>query len=201
MKWYSDYPGRRTRQIITDVVAVALIALWVWAGVVVYQLVIGLQGFGQQMEDAGAGFRGTMTDIKEQLTGVPLIGSGIAGPFDQASAAGASLEQAGRVQQEAVAQLAIGLSIGIAALPVLTILLLWLVPRIRFARKAGTAQRVAREPASIDLLALRAISRQKLSRLAAVHPDVAGAWRAGDRDVIGALAALELKSSGVRPHR
>jgi hypothetical protein len=198
MKWYSDYPGRRTRQILTDVVAAALIALWAWVGVVVYQLVIGLQGFGQQMEDAGAGFRGTMTDIKVQLTGVPLIGAGIAGPFDQASAAGASLEQAGRVQQEAVAQLAIGLSIGIAVLPVLTILLLWLIPRFRFARRAGSAKRVADQPASVDLLALRAISRQKLAKLAEVHPDVAGAWRAGDREVITALASLELKSSGVR---
>ncbi|MCU1424066.1 MAG: hypothetical protein JWM51_357, partial [Microbacteriaceae bacterium] len=49
-----------------------------------------------------------------------------------------------------------------------------------------------------DLLALRALTGQKLSMLASVDPDPVAAWRRGDPDVVRALAALELKSSGIR---
>jgi hypothetical protein len=129
---------------------------------------------------------------------VPLIGGGIKAPFDGASDAGKALEQAGQAQQVAVQQLATGLGIGIAVLPVLMILILWLVPRLRFARKAGTARVLATQPASIDLLALRALSSRKLAAITQIDPDAAAAWRRGDERVITALASLELKASGVR---
>lgn len=198
MKFYSDYSARRTRQILTDVLALAAIAAWIWLGVAIYQLVMNLSDFGVQMEESGAGFRSTMTDISENLGGVPLIGTGIKAPFDGASDAGEALELAGQAQQVAVQQLATGLGIGIAVLPVLMILILWLVPRIRFARKAGTARVLASQPASVDLLALRALSTRKLTAIAQIDPDAAAAWRRGDETVIRALAGLELKAAGVR---
>jgi len=198
MKFYSDYPARRTRQIITDVLALVAIGAWVWLGAAVYRLVMNLSDFGVQMEQSGAGFRSTMTDISDNLSGVPLIGGGIRAPFDGASDAGKALEQAGQAQQIAVQQLATGLGVGIAVVPVLTILILWLVPRLRFARKAGTAKALSTHPASVDLLALRALSTRTLGAIAKIDPDAADAWRRGDETVIRALAGLELKSSGVR---
>ena len=198
MKFYSDYPARRTRQIITDVLALVAISAWVWLGAAVYRLVMNLSDFGVQMEQSGAGFRLTMTDISDNLSGVPLIGGGIRAPFDGASDAGKALEQAGQAQQIAVQQLATGLGIGIAVVPVLTILILWLVPRLRFARKAGTAKALSTHPASVDLLALRALSTRTLASISKIDPDAAAAWRRGDETVIRALAGLELKSSGVR---
>src|SRR4249919_370602 len=110
MKIYSDFAGRRTRQIIADVLALVAIALWVWFGFTV---------FGVQMEDAGAGFEETMKEVGETLGGIPLIGPGIRLPFDGASAAGGTLADAGQAQQEAVFQLALTLGIGTAALPTL----------------------------------------------------------------------------------
>ena len=136
MQLYSDYPGRRTRQIVGDLLAIAAIALWVWLGVFLFQLIEQLAGFGRQMEEAGAGFRQTMEELGETLGGVPLIGGGIRVPFDGASAAGEALETAGQDQQDAVLQLAIGLGVALPALPILMILVLWLVPRIRFIREA-----------------------------------------------------------------
>jgi hypothetical protein len=150
------------------------------------------------MERAGAGFRETMTDVGDNLGGVPLIGSGIRGPFDSASDAGATLEAAGASQQVAVQNLATGLGLGIAVLPVLAILVVWLVPRIRFARRASNARRLVSAGAGIDLLALRALSRQRLTTLTAIDADPMAAWRRGDASVMRSLAALELKSSGVR---
>ncbi|CAN5177548.1 hypothetical protein BH09ACT5_BH09ACT5_15170 [soil metagenome] len=198
MTLYSDFGPRRTRQIIGDVLALAAIGAWVWLGVTVYQLVENLADFGVQMEQAGAGFRETMTEVGDTLGDVPLIGGGIRAPFDGASGAGGALEAAGQSQQVAVNQLATGLGIGIAALPIVMIVVLWLVPRIRFVRKAGRAKAIAKSGAGIDLLALRALATQKISALAKVDPDAMAAWRRGDEDVMRALAQLELKSSGVR---
>ena len=198
MKFYSDFPARRARQITVDVLAIAAIAAWVWLGSFVYQLIIDLRDFGVQMEEAGAGFRQTMTDLSTDLGNVPLIGTGIRAPFDGASDAGASLESAGQAQQVAVENLATGLGIGIAALPVLMILVIWLIPRVRFARRAGTTRSMVQAGANVDLLALRALATQKIARLSTVDADPMAAWRRGDATVVKALAALELKSSGVR---
>lgn len=198
MTLYSDFGPRRTRQIIGDVLALAAIAAWVWLGVTVYQLVENLAAFGVQMEEAGAGFKETMTEVGDTLGSVPLIGPGIRAPFDGASGAGGALESAGQSQQVAVNQLATGLGIGIAVLPIIMILVLWLVPRIRFVRKAGRAKAIVKTGAGIDLLALRALATQKISALSAVDPDAMAAWRRGDERVMRSLAQLELKSSGVR---
>ena len=198
MKLYSDFGPRRARQIIADLVSLALIAAWVWLGVTVYSLIENLASYGVQMEDAGAGFRETMTQVGEALGGVPVIGDGIRAPFDGASDAGAALEAAGQSQQVAINQLATGVGIGIAALPILTILLLWLLPRLRFIRRAGRAQKLVESGAGVDLLALRALASQKIEALAEVDRDAMAAWRRGDEAVMRKLAALELKASGVR---
>ncbi len=198
MKFYSDYAAHRARQIVFDVAAVVAIGAWAWLGYTLYTLVMKLTEFGVQMQDAGAGFKKTMTDVSMTLANVPFIGAGITAPFTSASDAGASLEAAGIAQQQAVQQLALGLGVGIAVLPIVTILIFWLVPRIRFAVRAVAATALLESPASVDLLALRALSRQKLAAISAISPDAAAAWRRNDHEIIRSLATLELKSSGVR---
>lgn len=198
MKWYSDFAGQRSRQVFGDLLALGAIAAWAWLGWFIHSLVMGLADFGVQMEESGKGFRETMTDISDTLADVWLIGDGIKAPFDAASDAGRTLQEAGVAQQEAVTQLAIGLGVGIPLLPILMILVLWLVPRLRFARRAGTARRLLAQGASVDLLALRALATQRVTDLAAISPDTAGAWRRSDPDVMRALAGLELRASGVR---
>lgn len=198
MKLYSDFPARRTRQILGDLFAVGLITVWILIGVFVYNLIMGLASFGIQMEDAGGQFRETMTEVSATLGDVPLIGSGIRAPFDGASDAGAALETAGIEQQQLVQTIATWLGVGVAVVPILTILTLWLVPRIRFAVRAGTLAKQLRAGASLDLLALRALSSQKLSTVLAVDADPLAAWRRGDPAVVRALAQLELEASGVR---
>ena len=191
MKIYSDFAGRRTRQIIADLAALVAIGLWVWFGVIVFNLVNELAVWGKQMQEAGSGFEGAMSDVGETLGGIPLIGSGIRIPFDGASEAGAALEAAGIAQQDAVLQLAITLGIGIPLLPILTILAVWLIPRIMFIRRASRAKQVVTAPAGMDLLALRALTSQKLSAIAKVDVDALGAWRRGEPDVVRRLAQLE----------
>ncbi|MEO8528552.1 MAG: hypothetical protein ABI435_05695 [Pseudolysinimonas sp.] len=198
MKIYSDFAGRRTRQIVADIAAIFAIGLWIWFGVTVFTLIENLAFFGVKMEEAGAGIQVSMSDLGDSLGAVPIIGAGIRVPFDGASAAGGALEAAGQSQQDAVLQLAITLGIGIPLLPILTILLIWLVPRIMFIRRAGRAKSVVKAPAGMDLLALRALATQKLSAITKIDPDALGAWRRGEPDVVRRLAQLELRSSGVR---
>ncbi len=198
MKLYSDFPARRTRQVFADLIALCAIALFVWLGVALYQLVDRLKVFGVDMESAGAGFRTTMSDVGRNLGGVPFIGSGIRVPFDGASAAGKALETAGQNQQDAVNQLATALGFGVAVVPIVFVLLLWLVPRIRFIRRASATKRSVRGGAGVELLALRALATQKLSSIARIDPDPMGAWRRGDQTVMRELAQLELRASGVK---
>ena len=53
----------------------------------------------------------------------------------------------------------------------------------------------------LDLFALRALAHQPLHRLAAISDDPARAWREQDADLVGRLAALELRDAGLRPDR
>jgi len=52
--------------------------------------------------------------------------------------------------------------------------------------------------AGTDLLALRALATQPLTRLVAIDPDIAAAWRRGDADAINRLAKLELAAEGLK---
>ena len=198
VKLYSDFGPRRTRQILADVISLAFIVAWIWFGATIYGLVSELGAFGAQMEDAGAGLRETMTNAGETLGGIPLIGPGIRIPFDGASGAGSALEEAGQSQQEQIQQLALTLGVGIALLPILMILALWLIPRIRFVRRAGHVKALVAAGAGTDLLALRALANRKIATIASIDVDAMAAWRRGDQVVMRKLAALELESSGIR---
>jgi hypothetical protein len=77
----------------------------------------------------------------------------------------------------------------------------WLPLRLRWIRRATLAASLRARPSGRDLLALRALTRQPLRRLVAIHPDPATAWRDGENAAMESLAALELRTLGLRPHR
>jgi disulfide bond formation protein DsbB len=198
MTFYSDFARRRAWQIIADVLAVVLIVVFIGLGIAVHGLVLRLQDFGVQMQDAGASFESTMNEIGDRLGSVPLIGGGIRSPFDDASSAGTTLHDAGQAQQEAVQQLSMSAGLAVALVPIAVILFVWLIPRIRFFRRARWAKAALASPGGVDLLALRALSARALPEIARAHPDAAEGWRSGDPEVILVLADLELRARGVR---
>lgn len=198
MKLYSDFSAHRTAQIAADAASVALIALFIWIGTVVYAAIAALAQFGQQVEDAGAGFEQTMADAGDTLGGVPLIGDGIRGPFDAASDAGQQLVAAGQAQQDLVLTSATVIGIVTALIPIALVLWLWLPRRLRFARRAGEATAMANLPDGPDVLALRALMTVDAAGLRAISATPVDAWRRGDTLTVRALAQLELRESGVR---
>lgn len=198
MKLYSDFAAARTRQIVADVIAIVTITVLAWLGSVVFTLINAFSQWGADIENAGAGFRDTMVEVGETLGGVPLIGGGIRAPFDQASGAGEALESAGQGAQAAVHQFAVVAGVTTALLPTLLIVLIWLLPRLRFARRATAAQRLVDAGAPTELLAFRALANRAVVDLERIDANVVAAWRDGDKRVTRQLAALELRASGVR---
>ena len=53
MKLYADRPFRLTNQVLGDLLVLGWIALWVWAGLRLHDLVLGLAAPGEQAEKAG----------------------------------------------------------------------------------------------------------------------------------------------------
>jgi hypothetical protein len=198
MKLYSDFAGRRTAQIFADVIGIGLILLTIWGAVLLHAAIVLLDQVGKSMKGAGDGFQKTMTDAGDALGGIPLIGGGIRAPFDAASGAGGLLAQAGQAQADLVDTAALVIAIGSALLPILVVLFFWLRPRVRFARRATAAYRMAQLNDGAELLALRALVSANAKQLRAVSAKPVEDWKRGETGVVRALASLELREAGVK---
>jgi hypothetical protein len=108
---------------------------------------------------------------------VPFVGGGLRGPLDAAAGAGSALARAGVAQQEAVAVLALVLSLLLAGIPIAWALQRWLPGRA----DVGAHRRSGRGSAGdVELFALRAAVHRPLHELAALGPDPVGRWKRGE---------------------
>ncbi|RZU77556.1 hypothetical protein EV384_6286 [Micromonospora kangleipakensis] len=201
VKIYADRFPTALRQLLTDL----LVVVWVYAAIRfalwLHDLVQKLAVPGQKLEGAGGGLADNLAEAGGKVGRVPLVGDELTAPFNRAADAARSVAEAGRDQQELVGQLALALSIAVLVFPLGLVLFGWLPLRVRWMRRAGAAKALAAAPAGRDLLALRALAGQPLGRLTRIAPDVAEAWRRGDDATVDALAALELRSLGLRAGR
>ena len=199
MRIYAERPGRAALQLLADLLAVGWIVLCVLVARAAHDLLLRLQEPARALAGAGESIRGAFDDAARTASGVPLVGDDLERALGTGTGAGESLATAGREQMEAIATFALGTGIAIVVLGTLPVLLVWLPLRLRYARLARSA--VTARAVDTDLLALRAIARRPVRRLLRVSPDPAAAWRRDDRDVVRDLAALELRSLGLRAPR
>jgi hypothetical protein len=89
----------------------------------------------------------------------------------------------------------------VAAPPIMAVGMPWLFLRIRFFRRKWTVITLAKTPAGVQLLALRALANRPLRKLTEISHDPVGAWRREDPVAVRGLAALELRSAGVASPR
>lgn len=198
MKIYADRFPTAVRQLLTDLLVVAWVYLWIRVAMWLYDLVQKLAVPGQKLENAGGGLADNLADAGGKVGRVPVVGDELTQPFERAAAAARSVAEAGRDQQELIGDLALALSLLALAVPLGLVLFGWLPLRLRWMRRAGAAARLRSAPGGRDLLALRALARQPLSRLTRIDADVAQAWRRGDERAVAALAELELRGLGLR---
>ena len=195
---YADVARARARQMMTDLLVAAWTAAWIWAAVKLYGLVSKLAVPGQKLASAGDGLSAGLSDAGGKVDNVPGIGGALATPLNKAADGARSLADAGRQQQEIVHQLSWVLVVVLLLVPMALVLLVWLPLRIRWMRRAATAAGLRDRIAGRDLLALRALMNQPLRRLVRLDPDVSSKWRAGDPEIVNQLAALELRTIGLR---
>ena len=197
MKLYADAPVRRARQVTGDL----LLLLWIWTWVkvasVVHDATLTLARPGEEISDAGGGLADRLRAAGDTVANVPLVGDEVRGPFDGAGSAAERLAAAGDAQVAAVQDLAFWLGLAVGAIPVLIALAVYLPLRWRFVREATAGRRFIDSVDDLDLFALRAMARQPMHRLARISDDPAGAWRRQEPEVVRALAALELRDSGL----
>ena len=197
MKLYADASVRRARQVTGDL----LLLLWIWTWVkvasVVHDATLTLARPGEEISDAGGGLADRLREAGDTVANVPLVGDEVRGPFDGAGSAAERLAAAGDAQVAAVQDLAFWLGLAVGAIPVLIALAVYLPLRWRFVREATAGRRFIDSVDDLDLFALRAMARQPMHRLARISDDPAGAWRRQEPEVVRALAALELRDSGL----
>ena len=199
MKLYADSPMRRVRQLLTDAALVAWTIAWILLARALHEGVLQLARPSRALTDGSAGLAERLRAAGSAVDGTPLVGDELSAPLDGAGGAAEQIAAAGVAQVEAVEQLALWLSVAVAAIPVLLALAVHLTLRWRFVREASAGQRFVDAGADLDLFALRALSNQPLHRLAAISPDPAAAWRNRDPSVVRRLAELELRTTGLNP--
>ena len=201
MKIYADTDGRRSLQMLGDLLLVGWVYLWVQLALIVRDSTLLLARPGEEIAEAGHGLADWLRDAGDTVGGIPLVGDEAQAPFEGAGGAADRIAAAGESQVEAVTTLAFWLGLAVGAIPILIALLLYLPLRWRFVREATAGSRYVDGSDRLDLFALRAMSRQPLHKLARISDDPAGAWRRGDREVIHQLASLELRDTGLAvPH-
>jgi hypothetical protein len=198
---YAAARARATRQIVADLLFVLWLVLWVWMAVTVHDTTMLLAGPGRQTEESATSLSEKLRDAGGSLDDLPLVGDGIATPFDEAADASDGIAAAGRAQVEAVEDLAFWLGLAVGAIPILVVAAFYLPLRWRFIRRASAGQRYVDAVEDLDLFALRALARQPMHVLAKISDDPAGAWRRRDPVITRTLAELELRASGLRPPR
>ncbi len=198
MKLYADRTAPRMRQLITDLLVVAWVYVWIRLGMRLFDLIQKLAVPGQKLESAGNGMADNLGKVGDKIGDVPVAGNSLAAPFGDAANAARSLANAGKEQQAVVGDLSWALTFMLLAVPLGLVLFVWLPLRIRWVRRASAAAKLGGAKAGRDLLALRALATQPLSRLAKLDPDIATAWRKGDPDAVDSLAQLQLRRLGLR---
>lgn len=198
MQIYSSSPFQRIWQVLTDLFAIAAIVVaWLFSRAA-FDAVSNLGVFGRGMEDAGSRFQNTMSDAAEGIGGVPIIGDQASVPFLDAAEAGGILIAAGQDQQDSVAQAASVIGWAILLLPILILIPMWLIPRVRFVVRSARTRRLQKENGGRELLALRALVLANPAQLRKVSEDPVRAWREGDAAAVDGLARLALKRAGVK---
>ncbi|MFD7079257.1 hypothetical protein ACFYXV_31430 [Streptomyces sp. NPDC002181] len=201
MLLYAQTPARRNRQILADLIAVAVIAVAVWIALAVHDAIMLLAEPGRKVESAGEGFASALDDAGETASDVPLVGGLLKKPFQSAADAGTGLADAGQSLQDAISQLATLVAVVLIVVPVVFVLLVWLPLRLRWIRRSATVRSLFDGPGGADLLALRALTGppRDLRAVPAPPGGLADAWRRGDQQVIAALSEIALARAGLRP--
>ena len=203
LKFSSEIPTARAREMVADVATWAWVALWVVIGARVHDTLSAFAEAGRVLQDGGQNIQGAGATLGEALRGLPLVGTGI---DDLATGAfGTAGEPFIYVGQELesllilIARLLALLVVGVMVIPWLSRYLPWRAERLARVR---AAHRVIRRSSSgmsdaamERALASRALNRLSYQQLLEHTSDPFGDFATGRYE---SLAKAELASVGLR---
>ena len=203
LKFWSETPAARTREIVADVSTWAWVALWAVIGARIHDTIAAFAEAGRVLQAGGANIQGAGATLGNAFEDVPLVGAGIddiaTGAFDTA---GDPFIFVGRELESMlilIARLLALLVVGLAIIPWLFRYLPWRAARLANVRAAHQA--IRRAPVDLSsraiqqALATRAINRLSYSDLLDHTSDPFGDFAAGHYE---RLARAELASVGLR---
>jgi hypothetical protein len=196
---YATTPGRLLAQLFSDAAVAVWTFAWVLVGVAVHRAVSTIAAVGRQVNSGAHGIADNLESAGHSAERIPLVGGAVSKPLTAAGDAALNIAGAGHNLDTTATWLAVLLALAVASPPVLAVMMPWLFLRIRFFRRKWTVTALAATPAAERLLALRALANRPLGKLTKVDADPVGAWRGEDPAAIRGLAALELRSAGLRP--
>lgn len=184
---------------LVDLLVLAWCVLWVLVGRAVHDATIERFSPAERLVDTGRTINDGIDRADGQLGEIPMVGDHLGGVLDGLLGVGDPVSQTGQDLLESGESLAEMLWLVVSGGPMLTVLLLWLPLRVRFAlRSRRTAEELRRVEDPEALLALRALSSLPVGTLAAIDPDPVAAWRRDDREVVARLARAQARDLGVR---
>ncbi|MEO5884189.1 MAG: hypothetical protein ABIQ58_01560 [Candidatus Limnocylindrales bacterium] len=203
MKFWSEIPSARAREVAADVATWAWVALWAVVGVRIHDTIASFAEAGRVLRQGGQNIQGAGAALGDGLRGLPLVGEGV---DDLANGAFASAgEPFIFVGQELesllilIARLLALLVVAVMVVPWLSRYLPWRAGRLATVRSAHRAIRQAPRDVSTDgmqrALATRAINHLSYPDLLEHSADPFGDFAAGRYD---RLARAELASVGLR---
>jgi hypothetical protein len=195
---YSTRPGRLAGQIFSDLFVIGWSIACAVVALLVNQVVAALAVPARETARTATRLMDNMREAAEQAARVPGVGEDLRRPFDSASTTLGNVVTSANDQVETIERLALVAGWLVFLIPVALVVALWLPRRVRFYRQARASQEFLDSSADLDLFALRAMASQPLYVIAGVSDDPVRAWRDGDREVIDALAAIELRRNGLR---
>ncbi|GAB3703060.1 hypothetical protein [Mariniluteicoccus flavus] len=198
MGFYARPSWQLVRQITADAFMVAWAVLWWQVSRFVDGSILALATPARETAEAADRLRGDFATAGQRAGDVPLVGGELRKPFESAAGSMADVATAAGQQVQTIEQVATLVGLLVVAIPVSLAVAVWLPRRLRFRSESVAARGFIDAQADLDLFALRAMANQPMHLLAGVSDDPVADWRAGDRDVIRALADLELRRSGLR---
>lgn len=203
LKFWSEVPAARARELLADVATWAWVALWAVIGARIHDVISSFAQAGRVLQAGGTNIQGAGATLGEAFAGVPLVGVGI---DDLATAAFATAGEpfiyVGHELESLlilIARLLALLVVAVMVIPWLSRYVPWRARRLATVRAAHRA--IRRAPVDMTsgamqrALATRALSRLSYPELLEHTADPFGDFAAGRFD---RLAKAELASVGLR---
>ena len=106
MRLYPELPSSRTRAIAADILTLALVAFFAWAGIKVHDTVLTLNSISRGVQDAGTSINDGFGTVAGAVGSVPIIGGALSDSLKEAAGAtGGNVVQAGRAGEVDAAEI------------------------------------------------------------------------------------------------